>query len=79
MNLCQYKNIFGLPGIGFHNHFGFGFAILDLIATIIIAYLITQKTQYKSFPKVFGGLMVTAITLHKVLCVDTVLNRILFD
>ena len=78
MSLCQYQNIFGLPGVGFHNHFGMGFAVLDLAATVGIAYLITRKTQYKSFPKVFGGLMVTAITLHKVLCVDTVLNNFLF-
>ena len=79
MSLCQYQNMLGTPGVDFHNHFGFGFAILDLIATIIIAYLITKNTKYKSFPKVFGGLMLIAITLHKIFCVDTTLNRMLFD
>lgn len=76
--LCQYQNMLGKPGVGFHNHLGMGFAVLDLVGTVGITYLINQRTQYKSFPKVFGGLMITAITLHKVFCVDTVLNRYIF-
>lgn len=77
MSLCQYQNILGKPGVGFHNHFGCGFAVLDLVGTIGIAYFITH--HYKvPFMYSFGGLMVTAITLHKVFCVDTVLNNYLF-
>jgi len=78
MSLCQYKNILGQPGVGLHNHYGFGFAIFDLVGTLGIAYLITQKSRYKSFPKVFGGLMVTAVTLHHIFGVNTVLNNYLF-
>ena len=78
MSLCKYQNILGKPGVGFHNHFGMGFAVLDLAATIGVAYLITQKTRYRSFPKVFGGIMLTAITVHRIFGVNTVLNNYLF-
>ena len=77
MSLCQYKDILGEPGKGFHNHFGFGFAILDLIGTIIIAYIISKKYKYE-FGEVFMGLMLLAIFLHKIFCVDTVLNKFIF-
>jgi len=77
MGFCMYQNILGKPNIGFHNHFGFGFAILDFLAIIAIAFLITIKTKYKSFPLVLGGLMISGIILHKIFCVDTVLNKII--
>ena len=47
MDLCEYKDILGVPGEGFHNHFGFGFAILDLIGTILIAYFISIRFRYE--------------------------------
>jgi hypothetical protein len=77
MNLCKYKDILGKPGIGFHNHFGTPFALLDIIGTICIAYVISN-TYKISYINSFGGLMIIAIFLHKLFCVDTALNRILF-
>ena len=77
MSICQYKDILGIPGKGFHSHYGFGFAILDLIATLIIAYYISKHYKYK-FYHIFGGLMLLAIFLHKIFCVKTVLNNLLF-
>lgn len=74
--LCKYKDILGIPGQGFHYHFGFNFAILDLIGTILIAYWISLNYKI-SFIKSFGQLMLLAIFLHKIFCVDTTLNRFL--
>lgn len=76
--LCQYKDILGVPGKGFHQHFGFGFAILDLIGTITIALILSKNYNY-SFIKTFGILMLLAIFLHKIFCVETVLNKFLFN
>ena len=39
MNLCQYKYMLGYPNKKFHKHF-FGFAIGDLILTVIISFMI---------------------------------------
>ena len=74
---CQYKNIFGQPGQGFHNHFGTPVAIGDLVATMGIAYFISRRYKYP-YLKTFAGTMLVAITVHKMFCVDTALNNFLF-
>ena len=76
MGLCKYKDILGVPGKGFHKHYGFGFAILDLIVTILIAYGLSRMIG-KSFLKVFIILMLIAIFLHWLFCVKTKLNGLL--
>ena len=38
--LCQYKNIFGLVGEGAHSFRIFDIAIVDVIMTFIVAYII---------------------------------------
>ena len=77
MKLCQYKNSLGIPGKGFHKHYFFGFAVMDLLGTIGIAYLIGKYFKLSVY-KVFIVLMILAIFLHWLFCVDTVLNKILF-
>lgn len=77
MFFCKYKNILGMPNDGVHSHFIFNFAIFDLIVTILIAFLISK--QYKvSVLYSFMVLMLIAILLHKLFCVDTALNKLLF-
>ena len=76
MDLCKYKDILGKPGIGFHRHFRIGFAILDLIGTIMIAYVLS-KMLGQTFWKVFLILMIIAIFLHWLFCVKTRLNVLL--
>ena len=75
--LCEYKNILGDPNKGFHTHY-FGFAIMDLVGTIIIAFLIMlyYKKKYKtnlSHSLVFGIilliLLLIAEYLHKLFCI----------
>ena len=77
MDLCKYKDILGPVGKGFHTHelFGidFGFAILDLLATIIGSYLLSKMIGY-SFWKVFIILTLIAIFLHWFFCIKTSLN-----
>lgn len=73
MDLCKYKDILGIPGKGVHQYFGFGFAILDLIGTMVIAYIISIMTGY-SLLKVFIALMLFTIIIHKLFCVKTKLN-----
>ena len=35
--LCKYKDIFGVPNHGIHQPRLFGFAIMDIIPTIIVS------------------------------------------
>ena len=76
--LCQYSNIFGQPGVGFHNHFGTPIAVLDLGLTAVAAYWVSKKYRYKFIPTM-GAFMVGAVLIHKLFCVDTALNKMLFD
>ena len=78
VDFCQYKNILGKPGVGFHNHFGTPFALLDVAGTMGIGYWITRKYKIP-FMYSFGGLMVGAVFIHKMFCVDTTINKWLFD
>ena len=48
----KYKDIFGKPGIGFHKPRFMGFALLDILGTILIAFAISHYT-HKSFIIIF--------------------------
>lgn len=62
----------------------FNFAIIDIIGTFIIAYILYhyQHKFYKfnsdiSFPVIFGILILAAIFIHYLLGIPTTLNNIL--
>ena len=44
-SLCPYKNIFGKPNEGVHSYRIFDIAIVDLVSTIVAAYLISMYTK----------------------------------
>ncbi len=78
MRLCEYKNIFGEPRKNAHSLRLFDFAVVDIVLTLILAYMIKY---------LFGGnyfiilllLVLLGIFLHWLFCVDTKLNTILFS
>ncbi len=77
MSLSQYKNSLGEPNKGFHTHY-FGFAIGDLLLTMIISFLImlyTKKYFNISHSLVFGIvlliLLLLAEYLHKLFGVNS--------
>ena len=70
MDLCKYKYAFGKPGEGFHRHFGFGFAILDLLATVTGAYLLSRGFKL-SFVYTLIALLLLGTLLHVIFCVPT--------
>ena len=75
--LCQYKNVLGKPGQGIHSIRFAGIAVVDLVLTIIGAWIISKKTPYLSFINIFLLLIVAGIVLHKIFCVETAFNRFL--
>ena len=77
MCLCKYKNIFGEPKKGVHSYRLLDFAIMDIIFTIIGAYIISKYSNY-NFYKILLFLFILGIILHKLFCVNTTLNSIIF-
>jgi hypothetical protein len=77
MNLCKYKNIFGAPGTGIHSYRIFNLAIADIIATIILGYIISILTNYK-LSKTLIVLFLLGIIVHRIFCVRTTIDKLLF-
>ena len=77
MNLCKYKNVLGKPGTGIHSIRFMGVAIMDVIMTIIGAALIAYFTKY-SFLKVTIILFILGIILHRLFCVRSTVDKLLF-
>jgi hypothetical protein len=77
MDLCKYKNILGEPGKGIHSYRLFGVAIADVIMTIIAAALISYFFKY-SFIATLITLFILGIVLHKLFCVRTTIDKLLF-
>ena len=71
---CPFKNILGKPGEGIHKYRMFGMALIDWVATIIAAILISLKFE-KPFLYVFIGLFILGELLHWAFCVDTPIIR----
>jgi hypothetical protein len=77
MNLCKYKNILGIPGKGVHSYKIFNISIVDVILTLIVAYIISYIFK-KSFFLVSVILFVLGIFLHRLFCVRTTVDKLLF-
>ena len=73
---CQYKDSLGIPNQGVHKHF-MGVAIVDVIMTILGAYLFHLFTGY-SLWKCVLGLFLLGILLHRLFCVRTTIDKWLF-
>jgi hypothetical protein len=77
--LCKYSEIFGKVAEGVHSYRIFNIAIVDVIMTVIGAFVLHflyPKYSVLSFAIV---LFLLGIILHRVFCVRTTIDRLLFD
>ena len=77
MSLCEYRDVLGVPGQGAHAYRFMGVAVVDLALTIVAAILITRVAGW-SFVYVLVGLLVLGVALHRLFCVRTTVDRLLF-
>ena len=77
MSLCKYKELFGKPGEGIHSWRIFDFGVIDILTTIAGAYLISYLTGF-SLIYVLPAVFLLGIYVHRLFCVRTKLDRILF-
>ena len=78
MNFCKYKDIFGSPNEGIHSYRLFNLAIVDIIMTLIIAYLIFIFFNY-NFISTLLVLFISGILAHRIFCVRTTIDKLLFS
>jgi hypothetical protein len=77
MDLCKYKNALGIPNKGIHSYRLFDVAIIDVIMTIIAALFISYYYKY-SFIYTILFLFILGILLHRIFCVRTTVDKLLF-
>ena len=76
-SLCPYKNAFGKLGTGIHSYRIMDIAVLDFGVTAIVAYIITLIFGVK-FVYSFIGLFLAGILIHRLFCVRTTLDKLIF-
>ena len=76
IDLCRYKNIFGIPGEGIHSYRVYNIAIMDVIGTILIGLIISFLFDTPLI-KTIILLFLLGCIMHYLFCVDTTVNKYL--
>ena len=76
--LCKYKEIFGKPNEGLHSIRIFNIAVIDVLFTILGAYIIHIFIPKYNFFYILLSLFVSGIIAHRIFCVRTTIDKILF-
>jgi hypothetical protein len=77
MNLCKYKDMFGKPNTGLHSIRIFNIAIVDVLLTFVLAYIITGVFHTRFYVTLLV-LFISGIILHRLFCVKTTIDKLLF-
>lgn len=80
MSLCPFKaysEIFGKPNKGVHSYRILDLAIADIIMTIIGAIIISLIFKINLFLTLIF-LFLLGIVLHRLFCVNTTINKMIF-
>jgi len=76
--LCKYKEIFGKPNEGLHSIRIFNLAIVDVLFTILGAYVIHIFIPKYNFWYILLLLFILGIVIHRIFCVRTTIDKLLF-
>lgn len=77
--LCKYKDILGSPKEGLHSIRIFDIAIIDVLLTLVLAYLISYISKFKI--NIYVSILISfvlGIILHRIFCVNTTMNTLIF-
>ena len=76
--LCKYKDALGKPKTGIHSYRIFNIAIADVIMTIIASLIISYFFKF-NFWITLVLLFLIGILLHRIFCVKTTIDKMLFS
>jgi fatty acid desaturase len=77
LNLCKYKNLFGKPGEGIRKYRILDIAIFDTAVVIIIGLLFSYFTGYNIWVTL-AVLFISGIIVHRMFCVRSGVDKLLF-
>ena len=76
---CKYKNIFGKVNEGVHSYRIFNIAIVDVISTILLSFIIKFFVPKIKLIYIIFTLFLLGIILHRLFCVKTTIDKLLFN
>lgn len=76
--LCKYKNVLGKVNTGLHSYRILDIAVIDVILTVILAYVVKLIFPNKKFILILVFLFLLGIILHRLFCVRTTIDKLLF-
>ena len=76
--LCKYKNALGIPGEGLRKYRIFDIAIMDTAVVIFCGLIISYFTGYNLW-RTLVGLFILGIIVHRLFCVRSGVDRLLFS
>jgi len=77
---CPFKNlseIFGRPNEGVHSYRFMNLAIVDVLSTIVGAFIIARIFNWNFFLTLLV-IFILGIILHRLFCVNTTINKFIF-
>lgn len=77
VDLCKYRELFGVPGRGIHKYRFMGVAIVDVIQSLIGAFILSWLTKWP-FLYCAIGVFAAGILAHRAFCVRTTVDKLLF-
>ena len=75
--LCRYRHIFGKEGQDFHQQRFMGVALYDTLGTIVGAWLISIMFKIDFLTTLIAAFII-AIIMHRIFCVNTTINQLIF-
>lgn len=78
LGLCRYKDIFGRPKEGAHAYRIFDIAVVDVAATVVVAFIIARVFDFV-FWKSLVVLFIIGIISHRAFCVRTTVDKLIFS
>ena len=80
LNFCKYKNILGKPKQGIHSIRFMNIAVVDVLLTILLAIFIkTYMFNETEISIILLGTFVIGIIIHRIFCVKTTIDKLLFE
>jgi len=77
---CKYKDILGKPDTGLHSYRVFNIPIFDVLFTVLLAkfihYYMMERTN---FSVVLIFTFILGIIMHRIFCVRTMIDKLLFS
>ena len=75
--LCKYKEIGGIPGKGIHQYRIFNISIIDVLFTLLGAYLFAYYFHLPAIYIIIAA-FVSGIIAHRMFCVRTTIDKLHF-